>query len=309
MINSVTVTNYLNESITMELRHPEKTGLNIKDITGLSPSSADINYTEIASSDGGEYNSSRLSVRNIVFTIGFYECKVCPSIEDARQLTYKYFPLKKPLTITVETDNRVSRCIGYVESNEADIFSDSEEADISVICPDPYMYSLSDGGIATVQFNGVEDLFEFPFSSETANGSPNDIEFGRIVDREEVNVLYEGDADIGFLLKFHFIGEARQIRIYNTITRETMRIDTDRLAQIVGSGIQNGDDITISTVEGDKRITLLRNGEETNILNALDRNTDWFLLTKGDNMFAYTAEYGSENIQLSFQYQTRFMGV
>lgn len=291
----------------MELRYPEKTGLNVKKIEGLSPPSASINYTEVASSDGGEYNSARLSIRNIVFTIGFYLCDVCKSIEDARQLTYKYFPLKKPVTMVFETDNRVSKCTGWVESNEIDIFSDSEDSQISIICPDPYLYSMKDGGISTVLFSGVEKKFSFPFSNESL--TEKKIEFGRIIYREEVNVLYEGDSDIGFTIKIHAIGEARQINIYNTKTRESMHIDTDRLAQIVGSGIQNGDDITISTVEGNKFITLLRDGVETNILNSLDRNTNWFSLSKGDNMFAYTADYGSENLEFSISYQTRFMGV
>ena len=69
MIKSVTVINHLNESVKMELRSPEKSGFLIQDITGLGPAKANVNSTEMATSDGSVYNSARLNSRNIVLTI------------------------------------------------------------------------------------------------------------------------------------------------------------------------------------------------------------------------------------------------
>lgn len=37
-----------------------------------------------------------------------------------------------------------------------------------------------------------------------------------------------------------------------------MRIDTDKLEKLTGSGMVAGDEIIISTIKGDKSITLLR---------------------------------------------------
>ena len=70
-----------------------------------------------------------------------------------------------------------------------------------------------------------------------------------------------------------------------------------------------GDEITICTVKKRKSITLLRAGKTTNILNCLDRNPDWFSLSKGDNVFAYTAESGGTNLQFKINHQVIYEGV
>ena len=110
-------------------------------------------------------------------------------------------------------------------------------------------------------------------------------------------------------ITIHAIGEAHNITIYNTGTREVMRIDTNKLKSFTGSGIIAGDEIVICTVKGQKSITLLRNGRTTNILNCLDKNADWFQLAKGDNVFAYTAEEGSSNLQFKIENRIIYEGV
>ena len=98
MIKKVIVTNYLGESIELELGAPEKSGLFIRNIDGLGPGKASINTTDIASDDGSIFNSARSEQRNIVLTLGCLQVNgVTDSIETARQLTYKYFPKKKQL--------------------------------------------------------------------------------------------------------------------------------------------------------------------------------------------------------------------
>ena len=88
-----------------------------------------------------------------------------------------------------------------------------------------------------------------------------------------------------------------------------MRIDTDKLEKLTGSGMVAGDEIIISTIKGDKSITLLRNGIDTNILNCLDKDSDWFQLSKGDNIFAYVVEEGTTNVQFKIENRTAFEGV
>lgn len=304
MIKTVTVTNYLGESLTLELKNPWDVGIAITKIEGLGPVKADINSTEISSGDGARFNSARISTRNIVFTFRLLEA---PTVEDSRQKTYKYFPIKTNVTLLFETDNRLCQITGYVESNKPNIFSEEEDTQISIICPNPYFISMSNGGMNTVAFFGDEPVFEFPFSNESLTDPL--IVFGNIKLRQEEIVPYDGDSEVGFTIKMHALDEVRQITIYNTKTRETMKIDTDILNEITGSGIIAGDEITISTIKGDKHITLLRNGEEINILNALGKDVDWFQLAKGDNRFAYICEYGAENLEFSINYQTLYEGV
>lgn len=304
MIKTVRVTNYLGESLTLELKNPWDIGIAITKIKGLGPVKADINSTEISSGDGARFNSARIGTRNIVFTFRLLEA---PTVEDSRQKTYKYFPIKTNVTLLFETDNRLCQITGYVESNKPNIFSEEEDTQISIICPNPYFISMENDGMNSVVFFGSEPTFEFPFSNESLTDPL--IIFGNIKLRQEEIVPYDGDSQVGFTIKMHALGEVRQITIYNTKTRETMKIDTDILNEITGSGIVAGDEITISTIKGDKHITLLRNGEEINILNALGKDVDWFQLAKGDNRFAYICEYGAENLEFSINYQTLYEGV
>ena len=365
MIKKVIITNYLGESIELELRAPEKTGLYIESITGLGPGKANINTTDIATDDGAIFNSARSEERNIVMKIGFMISEgVTESIEQARHITYKFFPKKKPIIFYILTDERELKCLGYVEENEPDIFSDRETTQISIICPDPLFYSAETN---TTTFNGVDFEFEFPFENNTVGsyaliipglakevqlivdtlpetGDPSlyyfvrhqdniylydeyrylggdwifvntrvyfapEIEMGSIENLKERNIYYDGDAETGILIKIHAIGAAENIVIYNTGTRESMTLDTDKLEALTGSGIVQGDEITISTVKGDKYIRLLRNGQETNILNILDKNSDWFQLAKGDNIFTYTATYGAANLQFRILNNIAFEGV
>ena len=305
MIKSVTVTNYIGEWIKINLADDDpEHGLLIKSIEGLGPAKADVNTTNLATNDGSLYNSARLEERNIVMQLYFTEA---PRIEDARQTTYKYFPIKKFLDFFVETDNRIVRTKGYVESNEPNIFSEQESSQISIVCPDPYFYSAGENGNNVTIFYGVEPLFEFEFDNNSLDEDL--IEFGSIENQTERSVYYDGDAEIGVTITIHAIGEARNITIYNTGTREVMRIDTDKLEALTGSGIISGDDIIITTVRGEKSIRLLRTGRYTNILNCLDKGSDWFQLSKGDNIFAYVAEYGSENLQFKIENRIIYEGV
>lgn len=301
MIKSITVTNYRGDSIELVLARPELSGFVITSIEGLGPGKATINTTEIATNDGSLFNSSRLPSRNIVISLKYLWKD---TIEDVRQLSYKYFPIKQRLKLLVKTDNREASIEGYVESNEPQIFSENETADISIICPNPFFYSSE---VNTTVFSGIEPMFEFPFSNESL--TENLLIMSEIYNYREMNIVYEGDAEIGVTITIHAVGDVGNITIYNTGTREIMTIDAAKIESYTGSGIIAGDDIIISTVTGNKYVNLVRAGETTNIINCIDKNSDWFKLSKGDNIFAYVAESGLNNIQFSVQNQIVYEGV
>lgn len=302
MIKSLTATNFLGESVTVVLTEDDPDhGLIIYEMEGLGAPKANINTTELATMDGSLFNSARAEERNITIQFLF---TFAPRIEDSRQRTYKYFPIKREVQLKIETDNRTSVIKGYVESNEPDIFSDQETNQISIICSDPFFRA---DYTESLVFSGIEPMFEFEFSNESL--SDDLLEMGSIEHQTERMVYYSGDADVGVTIYIHALGEARNITIYNVRSREFMRIDTTRLAQLTGQGIIAGDDIIINTTRDNKGIKLLRNGHYTNILNCLDRGTDWFRLTKGPNIFAYIADYGEENLYFSIENEILYEGV
>lgn len=303
MIKSVTVTNPQGESITMELGKPTESGFAVISIDGLGPVQANINTTEIVSYDGSIFNSSRGTERNIVFNIVF--CGT--DIEEIRHKTYRYFPLKHPVTIRIETDHRLCETTGYVESNEPNIFSSMEDCSISIICPNAWFNDVSEEGMIDIDYYGIDPLFEFPFS----NGSLTEkhIEFGEIRQSFQETFMYYGEVETGFTLRIHAIGDIGDVTIYDVDTLESMNIDSKKLASLTGSKLKAGDDIIISTVKGHKTARLLRDAKYTNVLNCLGRNSTWFQLAQGENRFAYTASDGSKNLQLTIEVQNLFQGV
>ena len=304
MIKSVTITNHLDESIKLDLFNPEESGFIIKSIEGLGPVKANINFKELATNDGAIDNSARLSSRNIVMSLQFMES---PTIEETRLKSYKYFPIKRNIKFLIETDSRICETIGRVETNVPTIFSNAEGCQISILCSNPYFYSAGENGTNQTVFYGTEPLFEFPFSNESL--TEDLIELGSIENRTEGTIYYDGDAEIGITIQIHAVGEAEGLVIYNTKTREIMRINDDKLKSLMGSGIQAGDEITITTSRGEKGIYMLRSGVTTNILNSLEKPIKWFQLSKGDNTFAYTASVGLTNLQFRIENKVIYEGV
>lgn len=317
MIKSIKVTNYTGDSIKLVLGEPERSGFLIKSITGLGPVKATINTTKITTGDGSLYNSARSDDRNIVMDIVFVDSVNHESIEDLRQKSYKYFPLQKNVELIIETDNRIVKTIGYVESNEPDIFSKQENTKISILCPDPYFYSVKEENVTN--FYTIEPMLEFPFSNELVDGVEGDsgeeivstanIILSSIHMKAEGCLTYTGDIETGVEIYIHAIGPASGINIYNIDTRESMRIDTTKLEAIIGSGIMVSDDIVITTTKGMKTIKFIRYGVSYNIINCLDRKSDWFTISKGSNRFGFTADSGSTNLQFKIKNKVVYEGV
>ena len=253
MIKSIEVINYLGDPpLVLELGAPEKEGLYIKSIEGIGPGKASINTTNLASGDGGIYNSARSEIRNVTMTIGFLEgpdaSGVYRSIEDARQKTYKYFPRKRFVRLIFHTDNRDLYTDGYVESNEPDIFSKDETTAISIICPDPNMYNSEGSNI--INFSAIRDEFEFPF--ENASLSEDLIEFGSIEPLTNKILTYEGEVETGITLYVHPHSGLHGFQFSNYQTGETIAIDDVRLSNIIHDTIRSGDSIEICTTRGQK---------------------------------------------------------
>lgn len=306
MIKSITITNNIGESITITLSDTEpSTGLFITGIDGLGPVKADINLTALATADGSKYNSSRAESRNIVMHLQFLNNEFINTIEEIRRLTYRYFPLKQRITFHIETDQRIAEVEGYVESNEPTIFEEETGAEISILCESAWFKDGSPNGTQEIDFSDIASLFEFEFSDDD---SPS-IEFSSIELKRENVVTYYGETNAGIVLRLIALGSFTNPIIYNNETGEKFKIDTNKVRAIVGSAIQAGDEIEISTIKNDKYVRFIRAGRSYNILNALDTDADWFEIHPGDNIFSYTAATGELNISFTLMAQILYVGV
>lgn len=302
MIRSVTVTNHNNASITLDLFHPEESGIIIDNIEGMGPPDSTINANEVATVDGGIFTSARMGMRNIVFTLS---PTFKPTIEDVRLEIYKYFPIKKLVHLDFLMDRRHAECDGYVESNTPTIFTDHETVQVSIICPDPYFYEL---GREEIAFAGTLPMFEFPFSNESLTDPL--IIFGDIRQDNRAILQYRGDVDTGVHITVHVMeGTAEQITIWNVDTRERIKIDTEKMKKLTGITFSQGDDIEINTKIGEKYARLLHDGKYWNIISCINKDADWFQITAGNNTFTFTANAGESNLKVTFRYRNAYGGI
>lgn len=328
MIHSMTVVNHLGDSLEMVLTNPEESGFAITSISGIGAMKATINTTSLATNDGAAYNSSRGEVRNIVINLKYLWN---PDIEYSRQISYKYFPTKQLVRLIFNMDHRSAYIDGYVESNEPDIFSERETGQISIICPDPYFRDYDFSGNNSVEFSIVEPLFEFAYLDEDVfpDGTPEEekyifenntddpeqpnkkmIRMSSVINEYEKDIYYKGDANSGMILTISITDVGvRNIILYSYIDREIMRIDTDKIATASGEALKAGDEIIISTIHGSKSAYLLRSGIYTNILNAIDRDSDWLVLKPGHNTIGYSADAGIEYLRFTASYDVLYLGV
>lgn len=302
MIRSVTITNHTGDILTMELTNPEASGFLITSITGLGPMKATINSTELATMDGDLYNSSRATKRNIVFSLEFLA--INKTIEEIRLESYKFFPVKRNITILVETDQRVAEITGYVESNEPDIFSEKEGCQISVLCLDPYFHTLEP---KRTIFSGVDPQFEFPFSNESLDEKL--INFGEIYQDTDRSIINEGDETVGMTIRARITGPVRGLVVWNVTMKEMMGIDDNKLETLTGSKLKAGDEVIIETTKRKKSAILRRNGKKTNILNCLKKPIDWLQLQRGENVFAYITDAGQLQVLLTIENRILYEGV
>ena len=129
-------------------------------IEGLTPPQATIKSSVKTTTDGGCINSTRRENRKIVIYMNIEW-----DIEKNRINLYKYFPVKKTVTLYFSNNSRNVAIKGAVELIECDLFSNRQTAQISIICPKPY---FEDVNYLITNFSDITSLFEFPFSISAA---------------------------------------------------------------------------------------------------------------------------------------------
>lgn len=304
MIQRIEVTNPNDETLIIDMYSPETSGFIVSNIDGLGPVKNSMSTTELTTSDGVKLNHSRLSSRNIVFNLRYYDASM--SCEELRLNTYRYFPIKKKVKIVIKTDKRYVETYGYVESNEPNIFDNECGSTISVMCPDPYFYSTGDNGLQYTEFRGVYPLFEFPFYNES---SSKDIELSSLYLSRKQSIYYAGDTDVGLDLKIGVNGPVKELKIFNETTGEWMSFNDNKIKGITGAYLDQGDIIYVHSIVGEKRIRLERNGKTYNIMNSLDRKSKWLQLIRGVNEFAYSVADGSNYLSFVISNRVRYEGV
>ena len=235
------------------------------------------------------------------------------SIEDVRHKSYKYFPLKKPITLIFETDARTVEIEGVVESNEPDIFSSEESTNISIICPDPYFYASGENARSKTEFSGINPLFEIPSDTGYSNESITEAltEISMLYVQSERGIMNYGEVDIGVVISIKPLAVVKGILTISNVTLgQNMSFDLNKIKTITEQDFHLGDELVINTLRGKKSVTLVREGKNHNALSCIDTRTDWIYLTSGENTFTYYLDgEGIEDLQFSVTNSILYEGV
>lgn len=304
MIYTIIATNAKGDSVELDLANPWAGGIAVTGASGLGPAEGTINAVNFATSDGALFNSSRIKSRDIELNLKF----LGSDIEAVRHKLLRYFRVKHPITLDFITDYRHTYITGHVEKNEIDVFSNSEGADITIVCPNPF-FRLRDPakGKNSVRFTTSTPSFEFEFQDPNSD-SPTLI-FGEMTSTGETVVVYEGDADASTIVDIQFLGPASGVKLYNTTTQTRINIDTNEISRLLGSTIRAGDRLSISSGVGDKYVKAYRDGNVYNALSALDKDSDWIFLTPGDNLITVRADTGIDNVSAIISFENLYESI
>ena len=176
------------------------------------------------------------------------------------------------------------------------------------MCPNPF-FKLRDPakGKNSVRFTTSTPSFEFEF--QDPNSESPTLVFGEMTATGETVVVYEGDADASTVVDIQFLGPASGVKLYNTTTQTRINIDTNEISRLLGSTIQAGDRLSISSGVGDKYVRAYRDGKVYNALSALDKDSDWIFLTPGDNLITVRADTGIDNVSAIISFENLYESI
>lgn len=226
-----------------------------------------------------------------------------------------------PYFIKESTDNNVR--IGLVE--EMFHFPVSIEGTKPIDTSNYSIVRNGFGGYDFVSRTGYEEIVNAGTKHVKINGTPYDnkyngmkivathnnksLEFGRIKKYPSTIIDYPGSAITGLTLHIETKGKVEGLRINNNTRGEFIAIDDAKLFNIVGTRIQEKDQILINTTKGEKHAVLIRDAKSYNILNACLPVKKWPQLQTGINEFTYSTTTDIVNVDIRASYNIKMLGI
>lgn len=272
-----------------QLNFAQNSAFTVTDIEGLNPPDATINTSEIALIDGAKYNSAKLNMRtiNIAFAIEYQAAQ-------NRIAVYKVLKSKQYIKLYYNGQYRQVFIEGYIQSIDISYFAMKQIVTVTILCPSPYFREAQE--IVNELLNIISS-FHFPFASP-ANPS---IVFGYISNDVGISIENDGDVDCGMIIELYARDAISNPKIFNYVTQDFFGLNYS---------MQLADLITIDTRQGQKSVTLLRGGVETNIFNYIMEDSTWLQLSANGDTFVYEVGTGATgDLAITFKHYNLYEGV
>lgn len=251
-------------------------GYSVQDIEGLDPVKATLISSTFGLMDGEQYQSSRREKRNIILTLGYEPDYETGSVQDLRKKLYSFFmPKSRVLLRFFQAGEPTAQIYGRVESFDSPKFAKEPIAVISVVCFDPDFYNPTPALI-------------------TGNTTSSTV---------ETTHIYPGSVESGILFRLLVDRSITEFTIYHRPPDDTLR----SLDFVTASPLQPGDVLSISTIPGNKYVTLTRGGVDISFLFGVSPQSDWISFFPGKNKLRIYAE--GAGIPYQIEYTTKFGGL
>lgn len=173
-----------NQYGTIRYYHLNDTQSALISVRGLTPPTANIATSPIATKDGSIVTNAQTQNRNIVLT--FAPTGVNPGA--FRASIYLMFKVKEPISLQIKTNGRTANIDGYVESINADPFNLKQRIQVSIICPDPYFLGEEESRLLNYPNSNIVTF------SDTTHGAIFEITcYDNIVDGFTINNALTGE--------------------------------------------------------------------------------------------------------------------
>lgn len=294
MINKIEYENERGLSIVLNRDGPFFL-FSVKGFDGLE---ADIVSSKSAYQDG--ISISKTILKDRVLTLN---CYLEVDNEQQRYILkrklYNAFNPKLKGHMKIYTDSNQLRGASNLRVIQAPIFDDDYESlnelvgfQIQLSMPLPYFEDINEN---RVDFGN--DIGNFFFDLEIEEeGKELSIKNNSIV----TNISNIGDAETPIKVVFKAKAELKNPSIYNVYTKEYIKINHT---------MQEGEEITVTTHKGNKRVESYLNGVTTNIFNNLDLGSSFIWLDVGDNVIRYDSENMIEQLEVYIYYTNYYLGV
>ena len=255
---------------------------------GFGPVAANVATSPRGMSSGDKINSTRRGKRNAVLYV-----TIEGNVEQNRIRLYNFFTPEHTVRLYYKNGSRNVYTEGTVETHECDQFSSPVVAQISIICPSPFWLGAEE---IIKNISGVVNMFSFPFSLPAAG-----VEMSSLTGEKYAVLHNDGDEPAGFIATVYARDDIINPVIYNALTNEAIGID---------GTLEKGSTLTISTVDGNKRIKIANSsGAERNVLYLKRQGSAWLKLAPGDNYIAYAAQEGADAMMVTLRHNELFVGV
>lgn len=261
---------------------------NIVDVDGFTRIQSDISSVIIPYVDGDKITKIQAQPRPVTL---YLRLKQSAGIEKAKRYIFQFVKPKVQGIIRAEQDGRTLELIGTVEEIDLPRFERGCIMAISLHCSTPYWQDVKQ---VISGLSQIINLHYFPLDQGGLAFPVEGVPFGAYDDDLSQEIVNLGDASTGLVIKIVAKGEVVNPKIYNTFTGEYVGINDT---------LQTNDEVTISTVKGEKYI--LKNG--VNIIDKIMSGATFLQLATSVNEFTISADSGIEAVYFTMMYRQLYV--